>query len=115
MDYLSKRGRKIFLSIVNHIKEHDLIMDIDVLELSMLAQAYDILERCAAVCNDKGLTEATGKSQHVQAIPEYSIMKQQYDLILKHSPKYGLTPGDREKIFGGLRKVKKLNPVDDLD
>lgn len=116
MSYLSKRGRKIFLQIANHINEHDLILQIDVIELSMLANAFDVYERAAIVCNEKDLTEPTGKNQtHIQVIPEYGIMKQMYDLILKHSPKYGLTPGDREKIFGGMKKTKKKDPIADLD
>ena len=117
MDYLSKRGRKIFLTIVKHINDHEVIQDIDTLELSMLANAMDAYERSAALCNEKGFTEeVTGKNgTFTQVIPEYGIMKQQYDLILKHSPKYGLTPGDRQKIFGGMKNKKRVDPTDDLD
>jgi len=105
------------LAIVKHINDHNLIQDIDTLELSMLANAMDAYERAAMICNEKGFTEdVTGKNGTVkQVIPEYSIMKQQYDLILKHAPKYGLSPGDREKIFGGIKKEKKADPNEGLD
>lgn len=117
--YLSKRGRTIFYAIVRHIKESNIIQSIDTLELSMLANSLDIYERMSTICNDpdKGFTEhVTGKNGTFKQVrPEYGIMKQQYDLVLKHSGKYGLTPGDREKIFGGLKKKEKKNPNEGLD
>jgi hypothetical protein len=42
-------------------------------------------------------------------------MRNEYNNILKHAPKYGLNPGDREKIFGGLKKKKKKDPNEGLD
>jgi len=115
--YLTKRGRRIFLSIVKHIKDHGLIQDIDVLELSMLANSFDAYERAAAYCNEHGFSREIEAKQGSfgQIIPEYTVMRNEYGNILKHSPKYGLTPGDREKIFGGLKNKKRLDPVSDLD
>ena len=117
MDYLTKRGRVIFYRIVRHINDAGIIMDIDTMELSMIANCFDLYERASTACNDQGfIGEFEGKNgTYKQVIPEYNVMQQQYDKILKHSSKFGLTPGDREKIFGGMKKAKKLNPVDDLD
>lgn len=116
-NYLTKRGRKIFYDIVRHVKDHDLIQDIDVFELSMLANSFDIYEQMGESCREKGFVRAvTGKNGTFdQAAPEYGIMQQQYSNIIKHSPKFGLTPGDREKIFNGLKKkVKKESLTDGI-
>lgn len=118
LPYLTKRGRKIFSQIVKHITDTETIFDIDVLELSMLANSFDIYERMSEQCNgDSGLIElVTGKNGSFrQARPEYSIMKAEYANIMKNSGKYGLTPGDREKVFSGMKKKKKVSVSDGLD
>lgn len=83
----------------------------------MLANSFDVFEKMAQYCNDKGyITPVTGKNGTFdQAAPEYGIMKQQYDIIMKHGPKFGLNPGDREKIFSGMKKKKKVSVNDGLD
>jgi P27 family predicted phage terminase small subunit len=115
MEYLTKRGRILFYRIVRHINEAGIIMDIDTMELSMIANCFDLYEKAATYCNEKGYTgEFEGKNgSFKQVVPEYNVMQQQYDKILKHSSKFGLTPGDREKIFGGMKKVKKKVSVSD--
>jgi len=117
MDYLSKRGRLLFYRIIRHIKESDLVRDIDTLELSMLANSFDLYEKMAEECNEKGYVRpVSGKNGTFdQAVPQYTIMQQQYANIMKHSPKFGLTPGDREKIFSGMKAKKKKDALADLD
>lgn len=115
--YLSKRGRKIFLDIVRHVKDNEIIHDIDTLELSMLANCFDLYETAALYCRDKGITDTfEGKNgAYKNVVPEYNVMQQQYDKILKHSSKFGLNPGDRAKIFGGLKKKRKADITAGLD
>ena len=36
-------------------------------------------------------------------------MKNEYQNILKHSAKFGLNPGDRAKIFAGMKSKKKVD------
>lgn len=118
--YLTERGKKIFKEIVKHIKESEIIADIDTLELSMLANSFDVFENMASICNadgdSGGYTEiVTGKNgSFKQTRPEYTIMKNEYANVLKHSGKFGLTPGDRHKIFGGLKKKKKADVTEGL-
>jgi len=116
-EYLTKRGRKLFYSIVKHIKDTNVIEEIDTLELSMLCHSLYTYEMMADYCNKNGFTEmVTGKNgTFKQAVPEYSIMKNEYANVLRHSGKYGLTPGDRAKIFGGMKTKKKINPSEGLD
>lgn len=117
MDYLTKNGRKIFFRILRHVQEHELLFDIDTIELSMLANSFDAYERAAQYCNDNGFSKQIEAKQGSfgQIIPEYTVMRNEYNNILKHSSKFGLNPGDREKIFGGMKKKKKVSVTDDLD
>ena len=118
LPYLSRRGRLIFSRILKHIKDAGIDAPIDSMELSMLANSFDVFEIMAEKCNKGGyVVPVTGKNGTFdQAVPEYTIMKQQYDTILKHGPKFGLNPGDREKIFSGMKKAKKkVGVADGLD
>jgi len=114
LPYLSARGRKIFYKIVKHITENDLIQDIDVMELSMLANSFDTFEIAAAKCNVDGLINpVTGKNGTFdQVSPYYSIVKNEYGNIMKHSMQFGLSPGTRIKIFNGMKKKKKASPLE---
>lgn len=116
-DFLTKNGRTIFFAIIRHIKEKEIIEAIDTLELSMLANSMEVYQRMAETCNKEGFTEVvTGKNGSFNQIrPEYTVMRNEYQNVLKHSGKFGLTPGDRHKIFGGLKKKKRANPNDGLD
>lgn len=115
LDYLSKRGRIIFYRIVKHINESGVISDIDVFELSMLANAFDLYENAASYCNEAGADIYMMHGTVKQVIPEYNVMQQQYDKILKHSSKFGLNPGDRAKIFSGMKTKKKKDPTEGLE
>jgi P27 family predicted phage terminase small subunit len=118
LPYLTKRGKKIFSLIIKHIVDSDIIADIDTLELSMLCNSFDIYERMSVICNSEdGFTEmVTGKNGTFKQVrPEYTIMKAEYTNILKNSSKYGITPGDRAKIFGGLKKKERKSVTSDLD
>lgn len=117
LPYLTKRGRLIFYRILNHIKDAGIDADIDNMELSMLANAFDLFEIMSKKCNENGyIAPVSGKNGTFdQVVPEYGIMKQQYDIIMKHAPKFGLNPGDREKIFAGMKKKKKVSVSDGLD
>ena len=115
--YLTKRGRKIFQEIITHIRDSNIIQDIDTLELSMLANSFDVYERMAQQLNEEGFSEEviTKNGSFKQIVPEYTVMKNEYANVLKHSGKFGLTPGDRQKIFGGLKKKIKKDPNAGLD
>lgn len=117
LPYLTKRGRLIFYQILNHIKDAGIDSPIDAIELSMLANSYDAFERAADFCNRNGFSREIEAKQGSfgQIVPEYSVMKNEYSNIMKHSPKYGMNPGDREKIFNGMKKKQKADPSAGLD
>lgn len=108
--FLSKTGEKIFKVLKAHCANKLKMMDVDFYELSMLANSFDLYANNAQICNEDGvsMTITTEKGGvYTQIRPEYSVMKNEYQNILKHSAKFGLNPGDREKIFKGMKQEKK--------
>ena len=129
MDFLSKNGLFVFGELEKHCKEKLKMMDVDRFELAMLANSFDLYSKCAKYCLDWGISmkfqpksapegfeeldedekesvrETRGGKQggqYEQIRPEYTVMRNEYQNILKHSAKFGLNPGDREKIFKHL-------------
>ena len=109
MDYLSSEG----VLILNRLKKHVSglkTMDIDSLEMTMLANSFDLYAKAAKLCNEDGvsmtiITEKGGEYSQIR--PEYTVMKTEYMNILKHGVKFGLNPADRDKIFKDLKEEKK--------
>ena len=66
--------------------------------------AVTVLEDLSFI-NDKG-------GVYEQIRPEYTVMKNAYGNILKHAGKFGLNPGDRDKIFKGLKDKEKKKGFD---
>lgn len=77
---------------------------IDYLELSMLADAFVNFFEAAKFCRENGNTfeMPTKTGVYPMIRPEYNVKKNEYTNILKHSGKFGLNPGDRERIFKSL-------------
>lgn len=102
MDFLSKNGLFIFQELRKHCKKQLKMMDVDDYELKMLANSFDLYCRNADLCNKQGvsmtiITEKGGEYSQIR--PEYTVMKNEYGNILKHSGKFGLNPADRDKFF----------------
>lgn len=104
MDFLSKNGLLIYQEIEKHCSEKLKLLDIDHFEMAMLANSIDLYSRMAKYCSENGF-----RNEHEQICPEYTVMKNEYQNILKHSSKFGLNPGDRAKFFKGMddKKGKK--------
>lgn len=113
MDFLSENGEKIFKALKQHCKALKM-MEADDYELRMLANAFDKYEKNALFCRDNGDTYemATKTGTYPMIRPEYNVMKDSYEKILKHSGKFGLNPGDRDKIFKGLKEKEKKKGFD---
>ncbi len=107
MNYLSKTGEEIYKILQAHCKEVLKVKEADSFELSMLANSFDLYAINAEYCRDHGTTQSPEKGGWDQIRPEYTVMKNEYQNILKHSGKFGLNPGDRDKIFKGLKGDKK--------
>jgi P27 family predicted phage terminase small subunit len=109
MDFLTDSGRKIYKRLEKHCKETMKMLDIDSLEMSMLANSMALYFEMAEFLKDNQvkMTFVTEKGTYEQIRPEYTVMKNEYQNILKHGAKFGLNPGDREKIFKGLKKEKE--------
>lgn len=109
--YLSEKGKQIYQVILKHIDRNHWSQDIDDYELSMLANAFDTYEKCALIVQTEGMTQVAN-SGFATARPEVGIMEKVYGIILKHSAKFGLNPGDRKKIFKVIDTKKKRKAFD---
>lgn len=91
-------------------------MDVDEHELAMLAKSFELYAKHAKFCLENGETfdMPTKTGTYPMVRPEYTIMNKEYQNILKHSSKFGLNPGDREKIFKGLGNEKDKKKVFNL-
>ncbi len=103
-DFLTENGLLIMEAIEKHCRERLKVADIDKYELAMLANSFDTYSRMAKYCLDNGVS-----NKHDQIRPEYSVMRNEYQNIIKHSGKFGLNPADRAKFFKGMddKKAKK--------
>jgi phage terminase small subunit len=115
MDFLSEKGLLIYDRLEKHCQAKLKMFDIDSLELAMLANSFAMYSDAAIICRDSGVsftitTEKGGEYEQIR--PEYTVMKNEYQNILKHGAKFGLNPGDRDKIFKGLKDDKKKKGFD---
>ncbi len=107
MSYLSETGKEIYKALEKHCRGVLKTKEVDSFELEMLANSFDLYAINAEYCRDHGTTQSPVKGGWDQIRPEYTVMKNEYQNILKHGAKFGLNPGDREKIFSNLDKGKK--------
>lgn len=107
ISFLTPEGVIFYKNIVSHCKKYG-IEEVDHMEMSMLANAFALYIKYATICNQDGGAIQSFETGYQQVSPEYNIMKQQYDLIMKHSHKFGLTPADREKIFSSVKSSEPL-------
>lgn len=105
--YLSENGKRIFDLIMSHCEKMNIADQIDTFELSMLANEFDKYAMAAELASGKGISGYINSFGNgtVQVNAYHTIMKDCYGVILKHSAKFGLNPGDRKRIFD----VKKLD------
>lgn len=104
MDFLSENGLLIFKELEKHCGEKMKMYAVDKFELAMLANSFDMYSEAAKYCTENGakMTIVTERGSYYQICPEYTVMKSEYSNILKHSGKFGLNPGDRERLFKSL-------------
>jgi phage terminase small subunit len=109
MDFLTDNGLLILKEIEKHCKQRLKMEDVDKFEMAMLANSFDLYAANAKLCNEEGIAMemVTEKGIYRQIRPEYTVMKNEYGNILKHSGKFGLNPGDRDKIFKKLVEKKE--------
>jgi P27 family predicted phage terminase small subunit len=115
-DFLTEDGRQIFDFLSDHLKENNIYKDVDLFELAVLSQAFSLYRKAAKIINDVGPTQQPEKGGWDQVSPWYTVLKNEYQNILKHSPKFLINPEARQRIFKGkLDKKKKVSITDGLD
>lgn len=105
--FLSDAGEIVYQALLSHCNSKLKMMDVDSYELAMLANSFALYAESASLCNRDGVSMEVGKEGYTQIRPEYTVMKNEYQNILKHSAKFGLNPGDRAKLFKGLEDKGK--------
>lgn len=105
-DYLTDEGWAIYESLKAHCEKYKL-ETVDEFELKMLANSFDLHAKAAQTCNEEGVSQNPKEGGWAQVRPEYTVMKNEYQNILKHSGKFGLNPADRAKFFKGSKGEKK--------
>lgn len=115
-EYLSENGVKIFNELKKHCAFALKMEEVDDFELTMLANSFDLYARSAKVCNEEGTNQTfvSEKGVYSQIRPEYTVMKNEYQNILKHGAKFGLNPGDRKKIFNVVKTEEKESEFDKI-
>ena len=115
MGYLSEKGQLIYKELEKHCREKLKMFVVDRYELEMLSNSFALYDECAKVCNEDGVSMSFVNDKggvYQQIRPEYTVMKNEYGNILKHAGKFGLNPGDRDKIFKGLKEKEKKKGFD---
>lgn len=110
MDFLSENGLSIFKELETHCRQKLKMLDVDRFELAMLANSFDMYGAAAKHCLEHGVSMPAGDNGYMQICPEYTVMKNEYTNVIKHSSKFGLNPGDRAKFFKNIddgRGIKK--------
>src|SRR4051812_7498228 len=99
--FLSPAGEEIFAALRKHCRLKMKMEDVDDYELAMLSNSFALYAECAEYCKENGIkmTFTTEKGTYSQVVPEYGVMKNEHQNILKHSGKFGLNPADRAKVF----------------
>jgi phage terminase small subunit len=105
--FLSDAGEVVYQALLTHCNAKLKMMEVDHYELAMLANSFALYAESAKLCNTEGVSMEVGKEGYTQIRPEYTVMKNEYQNIIKHSAKFGLNPGDRAKFFKGLEEDKK--------
>lgn len=116
LNFLTDDGRLIYEELKEHVSRIG-IFDVDSFGLAILANSFDLYSQNGKFCKENGTTHEmeTKTGTYPMLRPEYTVMKNEYQNIMKHSTKYGITPADREKIFSKLKDKPKKNPKDGLD
>ena len=115
-DFLTDSGQEIYNEILAHLERNKLAQEADYFELGMLANSFDLYRRSAAICNSEGYTTVPSSTGYITVNPHFLVMKNEYANVLKHSAKFALNAGDRQRLFKGkLRKEKHTSVTDGLD
>jgi len=114
-DYLSDQGKYIFKKIAEHLQRVGVTDRINTYELSMLANSLDLYATAATLVKHKGFDQDNKRSGGKVITPAYAIMKNEYQNIQKHAPKFGINHVDMAKLAESIPEKKDdSDPLTDL-
>lgn len=98
--WMSKMGKKIFKDIVKNLKEINILVNVDVYGLAIMADAMDKYIRCTIALHTEQLRIKQVSKLGVSDV-ENPLVKTQIryaDIFKKYSSDFGLSPAARLKI-----------------
>lgn len=105
--FLNDNGKAIYKRLSDHCEQNNVLFSIDDIMISNLAFWLMVQWECSEEYGtEAGFIQKT-KSGYGQVSPKYAMMVKAQEMVAKLSPPFGITPGDRAKIFSGMKKEKK--------
>jgi len=98
--WMSKNGKKIFKDIVKNLKEIDILVNVDIYGLAIMADAMDKYIRCTIALHTEQLKIDQVSKLGISEV-ENPLVKTQIryaDIFKKYSSDFGLSPAARLKI-----------------
>ena len=83
--YLTDYGKRIFNTIASYLEKKGLDQDVTSLELSMLANSFDLYDQAANTVKTDGWQQYNERSGAMVVTPAYMIMKTEFNNIKNHA------------------------------
>lgn len=105
--YLTKNGLRIFNEILKFVESKNVSEEIDSLQLSMLAHAFDQHDEAAKEMTKTGGLYQVTKTGYSQVTAAFTVWKQTGEYITKNADKFGINPNAREKLKSFSKEQEK--------
>ncbi len=103
---LDEEGEKLFYRVVNYLESSDLIAEVDVITVTMLAKSLALYITCAREVHDYHDMIQVYQNGSSNVSGAFTALNKAQDQVLKLSAKLGLSPMDRTRIMGAVNNVE---------
>lgn len=103
---LDEEGEKLFYRVVQYLEKSDLIAEVDVITVTMLAKSLALYITCAREVHDYDDMVQVYQNGSSNVSGAFTALSKAQDQVLKLSAKLGLSPMDRTRIMGAVNNVE---------
>lgn len=103
---LDEEGEKLFYRVVKYLEKSDLIAEVDVITVTMLAKSLALYITCAREVHDYDDMVQVYQNGSSNVSGAFTALSKAQDQVLKLSAKLGLSPMDRTRIMGAVNNVE---------